>query len=412
MKVLLSAFSCYPGRGSEPGIGWGISQAIAREHEVWVLTEAANRAGIEKAMVRSPNPRLHFVYVGLPFPLSAIQKANLPGIPLGYYLYYMAWQIAAFRIARRLQHSVRFDLVHHVTFGNSWAPTFMGYLGVPFIWSAGVRERTPWRFLQAMSWHGAASETVRNLATAVLGWAILCLVGRRATAIVTASAPERWPRDLPVVRLPLGGLGTEELERLAAVPLRGNAHPFRVASVGRLLGWKGIGVGLRAFARLRQEVPDAEYWIIGEGPERSYLEGLAERLGCRGAVTFLGWVPREQLPRYLAEVDVLLHPSLHEQFGYVVVEAMAAGRPVVCLDVACLALLVRDGCGVRVPVREPERVVADIHAALRQYALDRSAPHTAGMNARACAQRDWSWEAIGMRLLRIYKQACGKVSCG
>ena len=99
----------------------------------------------------------------------------------------------------------------------------------------------PRGFLEAASWHGAASETVRNLATAVLGWAMLWLVGWRATVIVTASAPERWPRDLPVVRLPLGGLGTEDLERLAAVPLRRNAHPFRVGSVGPLLGWKGIG---------------------------------------------------------------------------------------------------------------------------------------------------------------------------
>ena len=410
MKVLISAFSCYPARGSEPDVGWSISQAIAREHEVWVLTEAANRAGIEKAMVGSPNPRLHCVYVSLPFPLRLLQKANVLGIPLGYYLYYTAWQIAAFRIARRLHESVRFDLVHHATFVNSWAPTFMGYLGVPFIWSAGVRERTPWRFLQAMSWHGAASETVRNLATAMLGWAMVWLVGRRAAVIFTASVPERWPRDLPVLRLPLGGLGTEELERLAAVPLRGNAHPFRVASVGRLLGLKGVGFGLRAFARLRQEVRDAEYWIIGEGPERSYLEGLAERLGCRGAVTFLGWVPREQLPRYLAEVDVLLHPSLHEQFGYAVVEAMAAGRPVVCLDVAALGLLVREGCGVRVPVREPEQVVADLHAALRQYALDRRHVILHGMNARSYVQREWSWETIGTRVLYTYEQVGGKVN--
>lgn len=405
MKVLLSAFSCHPGRGSEPGVGWGISQAIAREHEVWVLTDAANRAGIEKAMARSPNPRLRFVYIGLSFPLSTIQKVNVPGVPLGYYLYYTAWQVAAFRVARRLHRSVGFDLVHHVTFVNSWAPTFMGYLGVPFIWSAGVRERTPWRFLGAMSWHGAASEAARNLATALLGWPMVQLAGRRAAVILTASAPERWPHDLPVVRLPLGGLETEELEQLAAVPLRAEARPFRVASVGRLLGWKGIGLGLRAFARLRKEIPDAEYWIIGEGPERHYFERLARQLGCRDAVRFLGWVPRQELPQYLAEIDVLLHPSLQEQFGYVVLEAMAAGRPVVCLDVAGPALLVHDGCGVRVPVQEPEQVVTDLHMALRQYALDPSARHTDGVNARLYVQREWSWETTGTRLLNLYNKA-------
>lgn len=263
-----------------------------------------------------------------------------------------------------------------------------------------------------MSWRGAVSEAVRNLTTALLGWVAVWLVGRRAAVIVTASAPERWPRDLPVVRLPLGGLETEEVERLAAVPLRGDARPFRVASIGRLLGLKGIGLGLRAFARLRQEIPDAEYWIIGEGPERGHLERLARELGCTGAVHFIGWVPREQLPRYLEEIDVLLHPSLHEQFGYVVLEAMAMGRPVVCLDVGGPALLVDDGCGVRVPLHTPKQVVAHLHDALRYYALHPSACREAGLRARARARQEWSWETVGTRLLRLYEQVCGKASCG
>jgi len=168
---------------------------------------------------------------------------------------------------------------------------------------------------------------------------------------------------------------------------------------------------MRAFARLRQEIPDAEYWIIGEGPERNYLERLAQRLGCADAVRFLGWVPREELPQYLAEIDVLLHPSLHEQFGYVALEAMAASRPVVCLDVGGPALLAHDNGGVRLPVRDPEQVIADLVAALRQYALAPSTRHTAGMNARACAQREWSWETVGARLLCLYEHVCGRASC-
>lgn len=87
MKVLLTAFSCHPGRGSEPGIGWGVSQTVAKEHEVWVLTDAANRDGIEKAMKRLSNPRLRFVYIGHSFLRSVVQKANTLGIPLGSYLY-------------------------------------------------------------------------------------------------------------------------------------------------------------------------------------------------------------------------------------------------------------------------------------------------------------------------------------
>lgn len=406
MRVLLSAFSCYPGRGSEPGVGWGIVQVVAREHEVWVLTYAANRPGIEQALSGSSNERIRFVYVGLPRLIS-----RLAGLPIGHHVCYLAWQVSAFRVARRLHRRVRFDLVHHVTYVNSWLPTLMGYLGIPFIWSAGICERTPWRFLRAMSWRAAVSEAVRNVMTTLLGWAVVWFVGRRAAVIITASPPERWPRGLPVVRLPLGGLDADEIQVLTAVPFHGDARPFRVASVGRLLGLKGIGLGLRAFTSLRQEIPDAEYWIIGEGPERNYLERLAKRLGCRDAVRFIGWVPRAELPRYLQEIDVLLHPSLHEQFGYVVLEAMAAGRPVVCLDVGGPAVLVYDDCGVRVPVQDPEQVVADLAAALRQYALSLATLQRAGANARARAQRGWSWETVGVKLVRCYEQVIGEAHC-
>lgn len=128
MRVLLSAYSCHPGRGSEPGVGWGVAQAVAREYEVWVLTYARNRSGIEEALDRLSTKRIRFVYVDLPRLIS-----RLAGLPIGHHMCYLAWQVSAFPVARRLHRRVGFDLVHHVTYVNSWLPTLMGYLGIPFI---------------------------------------------------------------------------------------------------------------------------------------------------------------------------------------------------------------------------------------------------------------------------------------
>ncbi len=79
-------------------------------------------------------------------------------------------------------------------------------------------------------------------------------------------------------------------------------------------------------------LPDAEYWILGDGPERQALQALAGDLGIANRVRFWGNVERQTAVSKLGECDVLGASSLHDSGGWVCLEAMAAGRPVICLD--------------------------------------------------------------------------------
>ncbi|MGH2605878.1 MAG: glycosyltransferase, partial [Anaerolineales bacterium] len=146
MKILLSAFACYPGYGSEPGIGWQLARHLARDHEVWVLTDERNAPGIRPALEESSSrmPEVRFVDLGI-------------GYSFAHRLYYLVWQVRAYFHARTLQRRVDFDLIHHVTYVTSWPPSFMGWLDVPFVWSTGPKERTPAAFLRHMSLKGAAT---------------------------------------------------------------------------------------------------------------------------------------------------------------------------------------------------------------------------------------------------------------
>jgi glycosyltransferase involved in cell wall biosynthesis len=110
------------------------------------------------------------------------------------------------------------------------------------------------------------------------------------------------------------------------------ARPERPRSkalfVGRLLPWKGVGLALRALVLL----DGWELLVCGRGPDQPRLERLARKLGVGHRVQFLGWISesqREDLMR--READVLLFPSIHDEGGFVVAEALAAGLPVVCL---------------------------------------------------------------------------------
>ena len=125
-NVLISAFSCLPNKGSEPGTGWACVRGMARRHHrVWVLTACKNRPAIESALTQSPVPDLHFVY---PEPRWFRLWPKMPQS------YYYLWQIAAYLCARRLHRQIGFDVVHHIKYVKYWMPSFLSLLPVPFVW--------------------------------------------------------------------------------------------------------------------------------------------------------------------------------------------------------------------------------------------------------------------------------------
>lgn len=112
MKVLISAFACEPGSGSENGVGWHWVMEVSRlGHEVWVLTRAVNRPAIERARAAGGVPgNVHFLYYDLPYLAETFDGYNLTVYP-----YYLLWQWNAYRLARTVHAVQSFDLVHHVT---------------------------------------------------------------------------------------------------------------------------------------------------------------------------------------------------------------------------------------------------------------------------------------------------------
>lgn len=388
-----------PGLGSEPGMGWGVVRQAALRHEVCVVADRHNRPYVQAELAARPLPGVSFVFAG-----SRRLYARTAGSRLPAYLYYFLWQLHAYRAARRLHRERPFDLVHHVTYNNSWAPSFMGRLGIPFIWCAGGREVAPHKFYRMLSWKSRVAELARTAAVRALGALVRRFTGSRASVVLSSSDPALWGGRLPVRRFLTGGLDQAEVERLRRLPERAGG-PFRIASIGRLEGWKGFSLGVRAFAELQKHCPESEYLIIGEGPERRFLEKQAVRLGCAEKIRFLGRMPRSALLALYGQFDVLVHPSLHEQFGYVVLEAMAAGRPVVCLACGGCGELVSAGGGIAVPVSTPEAVATDLSTALRELAEDPEFRRRVGRRARERASQHWNWDRAGERLEAVYREA-------
>ena len=120
-------------------------------------------------------------------------------------------------------------------------------------------------------------------------------------------------------------------------PFPGLPRP-RVAYLGRLAPQKDVGTLLQAFARLPA---DTQLMLAGDGPDRPALQHRAQRFG--GRVHFTGFVPHVKVPAVLRHVDLLVLPSLYEDLSSALIEAMAAGLPVVATRVGGIADLVRYG---------------------------------------------------------------------
>jgi len=127
---------------------------------------------------------------------------------------------------------------------------------------------------------------------------------------------------------------------------------------------------LDAFASLRRKLPDAQLWIVGDGPHKSALEERARKLGLGDAVTFFGFVPAAEKVARLSAAHVAVCPSPKEGWGLTVVEANACGTAVVASKSPGLVDSVRDGeTGLLVPHGDVQALTQAIERVLTDPAL-------------------------------------------
>ena len=402
LKVLISAYACEPGKGSEPGVGWNVAREMSRHHDVWVLTRANNRPAIEAALAEEDHPGPAFVYLDLPGWARWWKRGQR-----GVHAYYYLWQILAYFTARGLHREVGFDLVHHVTFVKYWAPSFLALLPIPFLWGpVGGGESTPAGFWRDLGFRGMAYEVTRVLARwlAEKDPLVRLTARRNQVALATTEATAERLRRLgarKVSVLGLSALSSGDIARLSNCD-RVDSRSVRFISVGRLLHLKAFHLSLRAFADANLD--GVEYVLIGGGPERRRLERLAGRLGVANRVRFLGQMPREEALAHVCASDVLVHPSLHESGGWVCVEAMAAGKPVVCADLGGPAIQVTCETGFKLPARTSRQLVYDLAGAMRRLAQDDVLRKSMGRAARMRVLESFSWGGRAEKLLELYER--------
>lgn len=288
---------------------------------------------------------------------------------------------------RRIVRNERFDLVHAHIYSSAVAAAIATLgSGTPLV----ITEHT-----EAL-WQG---KTARFFS----GWA-----SRRARRIIAVSsvirdrlierdrvAPERIT-VIPnaVTPGPGGGADADPLPDLGDGPV--------VGIVARLQPEKGVENFVKAAARVAGSVPEASFIVVGDGPLRDELPALAERLGVRGRIHFLG--TRSDVGALMGLMDVIAAPSLSEGAPLVTLEAMAAGVPVVASNVGGIPDQIRHRQeGLLVPPGDAGSLADAILDLLRDPALARAL----GEAAQRRATSEFAHERMVARVEGVYRSALG-----
>jgi glycosyltransferase involved in cell wall biosynthesis len=390
VRVLLSAYACEPNKGSEPELGWQRALHMTKyADDVWVLTRQNNRKVIESDPL-SHVSGLHFIYYDL-----SQWALGLKNLALFRPLYYVLWQWGAYRSAVKHHREHPFDCVYHVTFASMKFGSFMGWLGVPFIVGpiAGG-ERAPIRLRRSMMLRSKASELMRDFGIYFQRYSPLASHAFSTANTIFVATPDsldlirsKWRSKTQV------HLGIAICNTAIQVEEKGiSTHPQFVYA-GRLIHWKGIHFAIRALAEARRSTPSATLTIYGEGPDKKWLQDVAMQNGVSDAVVFVGHLPRNQLVKSLDQYTAFVFPSLHDSGGMVVLEALAAGLPVISLDRGGPGVLVNESCGIVVSTTDvnENQVVTRIAGAMTSLASLPKQEYMAISHGAVARARELSW---------------------
>jgi glycosyltransferase involved in cell wall biosynthesis len=321
-RVLVFAYACEPGRGSEPGAGWGIVRSLASFADCTVLVGPEHTPGIARLEAGTPNGHLTFVEVPEPR-WGRFAKHHRTT----WFLLYLEWLRRAVRIAWRLHTARPYHLTYHATYSAYWLPSPVAMFGVPSVWGpVGGAVVSPLRLWPTLGARGILGEILDLVAVRALA----CLPAtrrtwRRATVrlVQNDATRNRLPESLRTNTYVLNHAPLVEVQRLNR-----RAQNSEVLSIGVLDSRKGVGLAIRGIVHAPEHV---RLIVVGDGRERRSLEQLARKLSVAHRVEFRGWIERGEVFHLMERAAAAVFMGLREEGGVALAEALVCGLPVIVL---------------------------------------------------------------------------------
>ncbi|MEQ1831231.1 MAG: glycosyltransferase [Pirellula sp.] len=298
---------------------------------------------------------------------------RLISIDATFYSGYRHWQRLAFSEAKRLHKLEPFDLAHFVTLCGFREPGYLWKLGIPHVWGPlGGTHYFPKKFLSMLNF----SNRVREISRSVINYYQLywCprthLAARRSALVIAATVGAKKSLEsgfqVPVaIDLETGIDYPISPKR----PPRDTNRPLRLLWAGRLRAWKGLPLLLHAIARL-PKANQVQLRVLGVGVCDEEWKQLARKLKIDNYIEWIRWPTYRETLAHYEWADAFVFTSLRDTSGTGLLEALAAGCPIIGLNHQGAADIMSPECAIPVAVTNIQDTIQHVCHAIKRLVED------------------------------------------
>lgn len=408
MKILINAYACSPGMGSEPGMAWNWVSNLAKFCELHIITEGEFREKIETVVpTLEQGVNMHFYYN----PVSEeIRKMCWNQGDWRFYKYYREWQWKTYLMAKDICSKEQIDILHQLNMIGFREPGYLWKLSreneLPFVWGpVGGLKQFPLAYLQGADLKMNLFNRLKNFLNI---WQLKhekrVDEAFKTAKLIVSSIPDSYRaikryKGLESVIIPETGCFLSDDVSLD----RFDGHEFHVVWVGKFDFRKQLPLALRAVAIANN--PNIILDIYGGGSDKQIAAAkkLADSIGIKEKVVWHGNQPNDVVNNAMRNAQLFFFTSVSEDTSTVVLEAVSNHLPVLCFDTCGMANVIDSNVGRKIPLSNPAQSVNDFARILNELERDRGLLKQLSVN---CKQRqiELSWEEKAKTMVKWYEK--------
>lgn len=408
-SILINAYACSPGMGSEPGMAWNWCVNLAKYCELYIITEGEFRKRIEEVVSVLPQGKnMHFYYN----PVSEeVRRMCWNQGDWRFYKHYRSWQWRTYEMANEIIAVKHIDILHQLNMIGFREPGYLWKIeDIPLVWGPiGGLKRFPLEYAQGGGFKMRLFNLIKNTINILqLKYDNRVNSALHKAAILVSSIPDSYYaikkyHGLESIIIPETGCFEE-------IPSRDDMRDFnskylKVIWVGKFDFRKRLDIALRTMATVCNS--HIVFQVFGTGNEQQVknAQEYCWNLGIEDwvKIEWMGNCTNDSVQKAMRESHLFFFTSVSEDTSTVVMEAISNHLPILCFNTCGMGYVVNDKVGIKIPLTNPEQSVKDFAEKIEYLYTHRHVLKRMSDNCRE-RQRELSWDNKAKMMVEIYNQ--------